>query len=297
VSELNSLSEKPSEMKKLVLMILAGVATNAMISESAAAAGISVDAGLTPPEDRWIIRTQFRYMERKDDPTTMNRKMETYAFPVVVAYGFRPDLTLLIRQPVKHRKISMGGSVSRDAGFDDLFVLGKYKLYRRNTREYTFGVASTLGVEFPTGDDDFGSDTWDLEPGLFASWRSGPWASDFSIAYKWNGFADRGKNGLNPGDELSIDLALAHQFSIGEKADMSLTPVLEFNYKHMLRDRLSGHNVSNTGESLFFVSPGIKFTKSSFILEALLQFPVWQDQEGSQLKQGTRFIVGTRFMF
>ena len=49
--------------------------------------------------------------------------------------------------------------------------------------------------------------------------------------------------------------------------------------------------------SLFFISPGLKFTKSSFILEVLLQFPVWQDQEGSQLEQGTRLIVGTRFMF
>jgi hypothetical protein len=284
-------------VRKLLLMSFVLAVKLAWVPASANAAGISVDAGLTPAEDRWIIRTQFRYMQRKDDPTLMNQKMDTYAFPVVVAYGFRPDLTLMVRQTVKHKKMSMGGSISRDTGPDDLFVLGKYKLYRRNTRKYTFGIASTLGLEFPTGDDDFSSETWDLEPGLFTSWRSGPWASDFSIAYKWNGFADRGKNGLNPGNELSVDLALAHQFSIGEKADMSLTPVLEFNYKHILPDRLSGNNVSNTGESLFFVSPGLKFTKSSFILEVLLQFPVWQDQEGSQLKQGTRFIVGTRFMF
>ncbi|MHC4708064.1 MAG: hypothetical protein ACYS8I_13380, partial [Planctomycetota bacterium] len=120
---------------------------------SAVAAGISVDAGLTPPEDRWIIRNQVRYMQRKGDPTPMNRKMDTYAFPFVVAYGFRPDLTLMVRQSVKHRKMSMSGSVSRDTGLGDLFVLGKYKLYRRNTRKYTFGIASTLGLEFPTGDD------------------------------------------------------------------------------------------------------------------------------------------------
>ena len=117
------------------------------------------------------------------------------------------------------------------------------------------------------------------------------------MAYKWNGFADRGKNGLNPGNELSVDLALAHRFSIGEKADMSLTPLLEFNYKHLTQDRSSGHKVSNTGESLVFVSPGLKFTESSFILEALVQFPVWQNQEGPQLKQGTTLIVGSRFMF
>ena len=284
-------------MKKLLFMILVGATINVLISENAGAAGISIDAGLTPPEDRWIFRTQFRSMSRKGDPTSMNREMDTYVVPIVIAYGLRPDLTLMVRQTVKHRKMSMGGVVSRDTGLGDLFVLGKYRLYRHNTREYTFGIAPTLGVEFPTGNDEFSSKTWDLEPGLFASWRSGPWASDFSMAYKWNGFADRGKDGLNPGDELTVDLALAYQFSIGKKADMSLAPVLEFNYKHTLSDRLSGRDISNTRESLFFVSPGIKFTKSSFILEALLQFPVWQDQRGSQLKQGTRLIVGIRYMF
>ncbi len=284
-------------MKKLLLVIFTGAVINALFPENAAASGISVDAGLTPPQDRWIFRTQFRYMQRKDDPTAMNKKMDTYAYPVVMAYGFRPDLTLMIRQTVKDRKMSMAGSHSRDTGLDDLFVLGKYKLYRRNTREYTFGIASTLGMEFPTGDDDFTSETWDIKPGLFTSFRSGPWSSDFSFAYKWNGFADRANNGLNPGDELSVDLALGHQFSIGQSADMSLTPVVEFNYMHTYPDRLSGHNVSNTGESLFFVSPGLKFTKSSFILEVLLQFPVYQDQEGVQLKQGTRLIVGTRIIF
>ena len=284
-------------MKRLLAVLLVGATVNALISGNAGAAGISVDAGLTPPEDRWIIRTQFRSMSRKDDPTPMNRKMDTYVVPVVVAYGFRPDLTLLVRQRVKHRKMSMNGSVSRDTGLGDLFVLGKYRLYRHNTREATLGIASTLGLDLPTGDDDFSSETWDLQPGLFASWRSGPWASDFNIAYKWNGFADRGKGGLDPGNEFSVDLALAYQFSIDGRADMSLFPVLEFNYEHRSPDELSGHDVAHTGESLFFVSPGIKFVKSSFILEVLLQIPAWQDQEGSQLKQGTRFIVGTRFMF
>jgi hypothetical protein len=284
-------------MNKCLLKILYGMVIVSLFQEYAVAAGISVDAGLTPPEDRWIIRTQFRYMERKDDPTPKNRKVEMFAFPVVVAYGFRPELTLLVRQPVKHRNLYMAGSVSRDTGFDDLYVLAKYKLFRQNTRDYTLGIASTLGLELPTGDDDFGSETWDLEPGLFTSWRSGPWQSDFSVAYKWNGFVDDGKNGLEPGDELSVDLAFAHQFNLTEKADMSLTPVLELNYKHLSNDDLSGRSVSNTGESLFFVSPGLKFTKSSIILEALVQFPVWQDQESSQLEQGIRYIVGARFLF
>ncbi|MHC4693053.1 MAG: transporter [Planctomycetota bacterium] len=284
-------------MKRLLLISFGSVINLSLIAASASAAGISVDAGLTPAEDRWIFRTQVRYMRRTDDPTGMDRKMSTYAFPTILAYGVRPDLTLMVRQTIKSQKMSMAGSSSRNTDFDDLFVLGKYKLYRRNTPDYTFGIASTLGLELPTGRDPFTSETWDLQPGIYTSWRSGPWATDFNIAYTWNGFADKGEGGLNPGDELSLDWALAYQFSIGEKARASLAPVLELSYKNIGADRLHSDDVENTGESVFYVSPGIKYTMSSFILEALLQIPVWQDQKGSQLERDMTVIFGARYMF
>ncbi|MHC4559338.1 MAG: hypothetical protein ACYS80_18760, partial [Planctomycetota bacterium] len=62
-------------MRRLLLLIVVGSSLNALVLESARAGGISVDAGLTPAEDRWIFRTQLRYMQRKDDPTPMDRKM------------------------------------------------------------------------------------------------------------------------------------------------------------------------------------------------------------------------------
>lgn len=268
-----------------------------MISSNTSAAGISVDAGLTPAEDRWILRTQLRYTQRHDDPTSMGRKTDRYTLNTILAYGLRRDLTLMLKQPAVHQEMSKVGSTSKDTGLADLSLLAKYGIYRRNTPEYTFGVATTLGLELPTGADAFTSETWDVKPGLYLSWRRGPWASDLNIAYAWNGFADEGIGGIDPGDELSLDWALAHQFSLGEKADMSLTPVLELSYKNISPDRLKGHNVSDTGESVFYLSPGIKFTKSSFILEALAQIPVWQEQEGSQLKRDTGIIIGMRFMF
>jgi hypothetical protein len=227
----------------------------------------------------------------------MDREVNRYALNTVLAYGLRRNLTVVLKQPVVHRKMSKADSTKRKTGLSDLSLLAKYKVYRRNTREYTFGVAATLGLEFPTGTDAFTSGTWDLEPGLYMSWRRGPWASDFNIAYTLNGFADEGVSGIDPGDELSLDLALAHQFSIGGKADVSLTPVLELSYKNISPERLEGRNVSNTGESVLYVSPGIKFTKSSFILEAMAQIPVWDEYKGSQLKRNTGAIVGFRFMF
>ncbi len=260
-------------------------------------AGISVDAGLTPAEDRWIVRTQWRYMERHDDPTTMGRRMERYLFNAVVAYGLRRDLTLILRQPVVHQEMSMAGSKDRESGLADLSLLAKYKIYRQNTRFYTFGAAATLGLELPTGAEAFTSNTWDLKPGLFLSWRRGRWASDFNIDYAWNGFSDEGVGDIDPGDEVSIDWALAHQFSIGREADITLAPVLEISYKNITRDRLDNRTVENTGETIVYISPGIKFTRSSFIFEALAQIPVWQDQEGSQLERSSVVLAGMRFMF
>ncbi len=284
-------------MRRLLWMLCVIQIVFVLDSSNVSAAGISVDAGLTPAEDRWILRTQLRYMQRDDDPTSMSLKMDRYTLNTVLAYGLRRNLTLMLKQPIVYQEMSMAVSTSEDTGLADLTLLAKYGIYRRNTPEYTFGVATTLGLGLPTGADAFTSETWNVKPGLYISWRRGPWASDFNISYAWNGFADKSSRGINPGDKLSLDLALAHQFSIGEKADVSLAPVLELSYKNISSDRLQGYNVSNTGESVLYLSPGIKFTKSSFILEALAQIPVRQEQEGFQLKRSISIIVGTRFMF
>jgi hypothetical protein len=268
-----------------------------MMTSTVFAGGISVDAGLTPAEDRWIFRTQLRHMERSHDPAPMNRKMEVNVWNNVLAYGLRRNLTLMVRQPYMWRKMSMMGSSVSKSGMGDFMVMGKYGLYRKNTADYTLGVAATMGLELPTGSDAFSSDTWDLKPGLFMSWRNGTWASDVSIAYKWNGFAGDNSLGIDPGDELELDFALARQFSVGASADVVFAPVLEVSYRDVSATRLMGQGAPNSGESVLFLSPGAKLTVSSFILEALVQFPVSQSQKGVQTERDTGYILGVRYMF
>lgn len=284
-------------MRRLVWMLNILVVAAVVLPSKTSAAGISVDAGLTPAEGRWILRTQMRYMQRDDDPTPMNRSMKVYMLNNTLAYGLRRNLTLMLKQAVVRNEMVMAGTTSEDTGPADLFVMAKYRAYRVNTSEQTFGLAATLGLGLPTGGDAFTSDTWSVKAGLYTSWRRGPWASDLNVANAWLDPAGEGSRGIEPGDEVALDWALAHQFSIGETADVSLTPVLEFSYKHISPDRLEDQNVPETGEAVVLLSPGVKFTRSSFILEVLAQIPVWQKQEGSQLKRDTGMLVGTRFMF
>ncbi len=285
---------KPQEKrKKRFLSFLLIFCASVAFSYSS---GISVDAGLTPAQDRWIFRTQLRYMSF-GSMAKINQKMEMYMVPVVLAYGLKSNLTILCRQPIMRRDMSMMGASHTENGFGDLFVMGKFKIYRRNTPNYTFGVAATIGIEAPTGSDAFSSKTWDLQPGLYFSWRRGSLGSDVSIAYTWNGFAHKGQNGVNPGNELAFDWAISYQFGLGTNSRISMAPVLEVSYRDISSDRRNSRGIENTGGSIFYISPGFKFTMSSLILEALLQLPAAQNRNGIQIELNATWLFGLRYMF
>jgi hypothetical protein len=278
----------------LIPAVLAGLILSV---PDAGAAGISVDAGLTPAKDRWIFRTMVRSMPRDDDPTGMDREMKMLVWNNVLAYGLHSNLTLILKQPVRRREMSMADSSSRDTGAGDLALLAKYRLVRRNTREITFGLAATIQMSVPTGAEEFTSDTWDVQPGVYGSFRRGLWATDFSAAYKLMGFAGNRDDDREIGNELALDWAAARQFLVGDSADTTLAPVLELSYRDAAADKLFGERLANSGEEVLYLSPGVKYTRSSLILEALVQVPVWQDQNGTQLERGTGFLVGLRKMF
>jgi hypothetical protein len=282
---------------KLALLLAAAITFNGAAAGSAIGGGISIDAGLTPPKDRWIVRTQMRLMQRNDDPTQMQREMKSYMFPVVVAYGVRSDLAVMIRQVYMYREMMMSGTESSNSGFGDLFVLAKYKAFRINQPSYTLGVAPTIGLEMPTGNREFTSNSWDLQMGVFGSGRCGSLAMDINLTYSWLGMTRTDDSDNDPGDEYSFEYAVAYQVGVGEDANLAIAPVLESSYKVTASDKGAGQKIANTGESIFLLSPGVKITQSSFIAEGLIQFPVWQSQNGIQTRRDTGLIVGVRVMF
>lgn len=256
------------------------------------AGGISADAGLTPAQDKWILRTQMRFMQRSNDPMPMNREMEMYMFPMVVAYGLRPELTVMVRQPYARMDMTMNSATNRETGFGDLMVMAKYRALRYNSRRYTFGIAPLLGFILPTGQKPFAADGLGLKTGFFFSGRIVPWAGDLNVTYRWNGVT--GGDDVVRNEELEIIAALAHQINFGESARTALAPVLELSYNNLTQDRISGIKQPNTGESWLGVSPGLKVTYSSLIFEGLVRIPVWRNQIGLQPELGTGVLFGIR---
>ncbi len=260
-----------------------------LASHGASAAGISVDAGLTPPEDRWIIRTQLRTMRRADDAGS---GMTTFTVPVVLVYGLRPDLTVLARLAYARRDAG-GASMN---GFTDLRLLAKYRLLRLNTREFTIGLAPVLSLELPVGQASFGSHTWDGSAGIFLSGRHGPWGVDLNLSYSVNGLGGPDPDGTDPGDQLTVDVAFARQISLDADAAGALAPVLELSYARTWPDKEDGADTPGTGEGTVLLSPGFKLSFSSWFFEALLQIPVWSETSGTSLPRRPGVILGIRLL-
>ena len=172
---------------RLGLALIVSFVASMIFSNIVSATGISIDAGLTPAENRWMLRSQVRYMHRDNDPSPMMREMKMHMFPVVVAYGLRPDLTVMVRQAIMRSEMAMMSQSSPVVGFADLLVLAKYRLARVNTSTYTLGVAPTLGLEIPSGKENFSSNSYDLRMGCFVSGRLRSLGIDLNATYIWNG--------------------------------------------------------------------------------------------------------------
>ncbi len=288
----------PHSLRPVSILVVFAIVVSAVMAPTneASAAGISIDAGLTPAEGRWILRSQVRYMKRDNHPAEPRQEMRALMFPVVVAYGLRSDLMIMIRQTIRETRMQMAGQSTSNTGLTDLFVLGKYRLYRVNTPGYTLGVAPTVGIEIPSGQEGFSSDTWDLRLGCFVSGRVGTWGLDVNGAWLWNGMAGSGSSDIDPGDELTLEIALANQISLASDASVTLGPVIESSYLRVSSDSRDGRTVDNTGESVLLLSPGLKLTWSSLIVEGLVLLPVWQDQEGLQTERKPGFLIGFRLM-
>lgn len=257
--------------------------------------GITADAGLTPALDRWIIRTQIRFMHRDGNSTTKPNEVKSIMAPLVIAYGLRPELTLMVRQVFIDMDMTMMTGQSKTSGFGDLLVMAKYRAFRLNNINGTFGIAPLVAVEFPTGKKSLTSNGYNFKTGIFITRRSGYWKSDLNLTYKFNGLAggdDKKQNSI-----FEMIAAVSHQFSFGENANSMLAPVVEFTYRNSTEIEINGIKDTDSGESIVQLSPGLKFTHNSTILEFLINIPAWQKQNGSQPEWKLTGLFGIRYMF
>ena len=246
------------------------------------AGGISVDAGLTPGQDRWMLRMQYRYANMKNPDMSMQNHM----VPLIVAYGLTPDITLMARLMYVNRIINNNSRQNRN-GWNDPFFLVKYKVYRKNTSAFVLGVAPYVASNVPSGNKAISKRLWNPELGLSASLRPRFWSIDLNVSYLLSDLTNKVEENTN--DQLNINMAVSSIIPLGSSS-VAISPVFEMTYNTDIRYAGSKHEV-------LFISPGFMYIKSSFILEILYQYPAYQHTGSNGLKSDPRFISGLRYMF
>lgn len=249
------------------------------------AGGISVDAGLTPGQDRWILRMQYRYMEEYNPNMTMQNQM----FPLMVAYGVTSNFTLMARIMYVQRTIEMNDNQNLN-GLNDPGILLKFKVYRKNTADYVLGIAPFMATNFPVGNSDVSRQIWNPEIGLSVSYRPRFWSLDFTALYRIGDLTEKEESQVS--NFISLNTAISTMIPIN-KSDVAISPVLELTYNREINSGLE----ADMKKEVLFISPGFMFIKSSFVLELLYQYPVYQQDQVQVMSSEPRFIAGIRYMF
>ena len=181
-------------------------------STARAQAPLNSDVALTPPKDGWIVRAQFRYSSFSSDPTPLDREVHLRVVPLTFVYGATKNLALLCNFRLVHREIDFGsGGTDRDTGFADIRLLGKYRFYQDDQRGKTTRWAAIGGLEVPTFDDGFSSESFDPIIGTVWTHQELEWEIDWDVLYKFNT-----AGGAAGDDELRADVTATYRLLGGE---------------------------------------------------------------------------------
>jgi len=278
------------------------------------AAPQTFNTALPVAEGQFVFRGQFLSIKASDDPSPADRNLEVLGGISVLGYGATSDLAVFGLLPYLDKALDLttpgGQRVTRDTnGIGDARVFGRYTVFQDDVPGRTFRIAPFAGVETPTGDDDdrdnfgrlpptlqLGSGSWDPFFGVVATYQTLDFQIDAQTAYQVNTEA----NDLEFGDAFRFDASLQYRLwprELGAGVPGFLYGVIETNLIHQRKDQINGVSDSNSGGTRLFLSPGLQYVTRRWILEAIVQLPVFQDLNGTALEDDFTVLAGFRVNF
>ena len=248
----------------------------------------------------------------------------------IVAHGITDDLTVGVQVPFifrnNIREPEHGHEDDHDAGGEepeienlgdvegigDTTLFGQYRFF--HTEENTTHASALFGVKMPTGKTSRrsgsgerletelqpGTGSWDGLMGLAFTHIFGPFSFDTSVLYS---LVTDGAQDTDRGDILSYNAALSYRAFGGARTTympptMSLDFILELNGEW--RDKEETHGVvdGNSGGTLLYLSPGVRFLAGSNWNTAFsFGIPIVEGLNGDQSDPDFRVLGSMNFNF
>ena len=309
-----SLERRPRRLPALSAALIVAVLAVVGPTAGARAAPETFNTALPVARGEFVLREQFLYKRATDDPGPADREVTVLGGVSVLGYGVTPDLAVFGALPYLDKRLDLtlpdGSRVGRNTnGIGDARLFGRYTLYKDNFPGGSFRVAPFAGVELPTGENDdgdalgrlpatlqLGSGSWDPFAGVVATYQVLDYQIDVQAAYKFNTEAD----GFEFGDEARFDASLQYRlwpFEVESDTDAFLYGVLETNLIYKGRNEAAGVDDPNSGGTALFLAPGLQYVTTRWIVEAIVQVPVFQGLNGNALQDDYVVRAGFRVNF
>jgi len=206
---------------------------------------------------------------RADGSFTVNQFVSEH----VLAVGITPDLTAMLHLPMIYRDFNEPTtSDSESTGFGDAMLMFKYRFYRDDRGIIdTTRISLLLGLEIPTYDEGFSSDSFDPLIGLAMTVLDGRHGYGASVLYKWN-TGDQPNPidfGVQDADALRVDGSYLYRLdppAYTETTTASTYLMLEANGRY-----------ETNGDWEVLLSPGILYEATDYAIEFALRIPVGQE--------------------
>lgn len=283
-------------VKMLKGTALAAVAAAGLVfvSESAAQEAIQTDAATQPSVGMTVLRQQLRFTRLKNDPSPEQRRIEEVEARTAISHGLTPDLSFTAALPLKYRRTEFLAEdrTETDWGVDDIPVMLKYRIFRRDTSPVdTLRISLMGGIEIPSYDRPFSSESWDPIVGAVLTTIRGRHGFNQAVQFKLNtgGHVEYPiGRGDGPANALRYDSAYLYRIDPAVYTPETVAAtyaVLELNGLY-----------ETNGDNEILLSPGLLYEARNWAAEVSVQFPIVQDVEN---RPEVRYsvVAGVRFLF
>ncbi len=269
-----------------------------IVAAPSASAQITSNPALPVTRGRGIVRVQAKLFQASAVNEVSDRSLTVFSIPLVAVYGVSPKLAVFGVVPVVRKRLetteldllAQGDTFVRGpTGLGDVRVFARYIAFQSNHQGRTMRVAPFAGVELPTGRNDaaddrgrlpaslqLGSGSWDPFAGFAFTWQTLGWQINVAPAYQRNTAAD----GFRFGDQARVDAGFKVRVlprTLGAGIPRFLYANLETNLIHNAASESDDEVIAGTGDTTWYLGPGMQFITQRYIVEGAIQIPILQD--------------------
>lgn len=250
-------------------MVLAGCASVAAAQEST-----STPAATQPAVDAVALRETLRLTSSRRDPRTGEDRQTQLISETTASVGLLGNLSLTLDIPVvlADRRRTPSGLRDTDSGVADFSVYAKWRIYQLDSSPVnTLRLSLVGGLELPTGDGRFSSDSVDPLFGIVLTSVQERWGFNAALRTKIN-TSGGGSDAILPGDSPAD--AFRHDSSVLYRLDPAAFSAATEGATYAMLE-LNGLYEAN-GDYELRIAPGILYEGRSMALELSVILPAYQ---------------------